>query len=105
MAENYYGSICLSDIPKDLITTARNGKKYLNVVVNQRREVGQYGHTHYIKAYAKRGTVAPDVNLYIGELKPSDYNNEGNMATTPVSAPQPMMDTGMPPLPDYNLPF
>ncbi|MCM1440632.1 MAG: hypothetical protein NC131_15755 [Roseburia sp.] len=77
MADNFYGSICLNDIPKELITTAKNGKKYLNVVVNRRREVGQYGHTHYIKAYAKKGTVSPDTNLYIGELKPSEYDNNG----------------------------
>lgn len=78
MADNFYGSICLSDIPKELITTAKNGKKYLNVVINRRREVGQYGHTHYIKAYAKKGTVSPDTNLYIGELEPSEYNNDSS---------------------------
>lgn len=71
MADNYFGSICLSDIPKELITVGKNGKKYLSIVVNTRREIGQYGHTHYIKAYAKKGTVASEVNLYIGELKPS----------------------------------
>lgn len=87
MAENFYGSICLSDIPKELITTAKNGKKYLNVVVNQRREVGQYGHTHYIKAYAKKGTVSPDTNLYIGELKPSEYQESQAAQSRPATAP------------------
>lgn len=87
MAENFYGSICLSDIPKELITTAKNGKKYLNVVVNQRREVGQYGHTHYIKAYAKKGTVSPDTNLYIGELKPSEFQEGQAAQSRPATAP------------------
>ncbi len=88
MAENYYGSICLSDIPKELITTAKNGKKYLNVVVNQRRVIGQYGHTHYIKAYAKKGTVAPGTNLYIGELKPSEFqDNQPVHGQTTAPAP------------------
>ena len=77
MANNFYGSICLTDIPKRLITTGRNGKKYLNVVVNERREVGQYGQTHYIKAYARKDAVPPGTNLYIGELKPSEYGNDG----------------------------
>lgn len=99
MADNFFGSICLSDIPKELITTAKNGKKYLSVVINRRREVGQFGHTHYIKAYAKKGTVSPDTNLYIGELKPSEYNNGG--AQTPTYA--------FPTVPDNNynddLPF
>ena len=102
MSENYFGSICLTDIPRNLITTGKNGKKYLSVVVNQRREVGQYGQTHYIKAYAKKGAVPPDVNLYIGELKPSDYNNDGQNRQ---AAPPTSMDAGMPPLPDDNLPF
>lgn len=96
MAENFYGSICLSDIPKELITTAKNGKKYLNVVVNQRREVGQYGHTHYIKAYAKKGTVSPDTNLYIGELKPSEFQD---------SQPSQSRAATLPPPPDNDLPF
>lgn len=77
MADNYFGSICLSDIPKELITTAKNGKKYLSVVVNRRREIGQYGHTHYIKVYTKKGTIATDTNLYIGELKPSEQDKGG----------------------------
>lgn len=87
MADNFFGSICLTDIPKELITTGKNGKKYLNVVVNRRREVGQYGQTHYIKAYAKKGTVGSDTNLYIGELKPSEYSNDGRQRgglATPV---------------------
>lgn len=74
--ESLFGSICLTDIPKELIKTGKNGKKYLSVVVNRRKEVGQYGHTHYIKAYAKKGTIDAPVNLYIGELKPSDYNDQ-----------------------------
>lgn len=96
MAENYYGSICLSDIPKELITTAKNGKKYLNVVVNQRREIGQYGHTHYIKAYAKKGTVAPGTNLYIGELKPSEFQ-DGQASQSRAAT--------LPPPPDNEPPF
>ena len=36
-------SICLSDIPAEHITTAKNGKKYLNLTINKRREVDQYG--------------------------------------------------------------
>ena len=31
MNMNLYGSICLSDIPKDLIQVGTNGKKYLKV--------------------------------------------------------------------------
>ncbi len=69
---NLYGSICLSDIPKELIITATNGKKYLGISVRERREVGQYGHTHYIKASQRKDVTLPEgVNLFIGDLKPS----------------------------------
>lgn len=98
MANNYYGSLCLSDIPKELITTAKNGKKYLNIVVNERRQTGQYGHTHYIKAYTKKGTVPPETNLYIGELKPSEHSAEQAQQQARTRTPPP-------PPPDDDLPF
>lgn len=75
---NLYGSLCLTDIPKELITVGKNGKKYLNVVVNERREVSQFGMTHYVKAYCKKEQQREGVNYYIGELKPSDYQENGN---------------------------
>ena len=92
MADNFFGSICLTDIPKELITVGKNGKKYLSVVINRRREVGQFGHTHYIKAYAKKGTVSPDTNLYIGELKPSEYNNDGQQSGGQTAPGYPVVD-------------
>lgn len=100
MAQNFYGSICLSDIPKDLITHGKNGKKYLSIVVNERREVGKYGHTHYIKVYAKKKSVSPDATLYIGELKPSEFEDSPKPETTAItpSASQPLQfeDTDLP---------
>jgi hypothetical protein len=39
-------SICLSDIPEDKITTSSNGKKYVNIVIDQRKEKDQYDNTH-----------------------------------------------------------
>lgn len=41
-------SVCLSDIPKDKIKLATNGKKYISLVVAQRKEVSQYGETHTV---------------------------------------------------------
>ena len=103
MAQNFFGSICLSDIPKELITTGKNGKKYLSVVVNERREVGQFGHTHYIKAYVKKGTpVDPNANLYIGELKPSEFNDDPRTQVITAKAGSP---TPPPPKDDDDLPF
>jgi hypothetical protein len=36
-------SICLSDLPKEHITEAKNGKKYVNLNVNRKKEADQYG--------------------------------------------------------------
>lgn len=85
MDENLYGSLCLTDIPKELITTGKNGKKYLNIVVNKRREVSQFGMTHYVKAHCKKEQQREGVNYYIGELKPSSYQNNNAPGTQGAS--------------------
>jgi hypothetical protein len=43
-------SICLTDLPKDKIKQAENGKKYINLCVASRRETGKYGDTHVVYA-------------------------------------------------------
>ena len=54
-------SICLSDIPKDKIVTAKNKKKYLNITVARLKEPDKYNKTHtvYIDEY-KPETNLPD---------------------------------------------
>jgi len=42
-------SICVTDIPKEHIKTSKNGKKYINFDLCQRKEVDAYGNTHCIK--------------------------------------------------------
>ncbi len=85
---NFYGSLCLTDIPKELITTARNGKKYLNIEVNERREVSQYGATHSVRCSVRKDEIREGVNYYIGELKPSKFGNDkpNTAALTPSNA-------------------
>ena len=68
---NLMGSICLSDIPKELIRTGKNGKKYLTITVNARQTPSNFGATHYIKAYVKPEERKAGTNYFIGELKPS----------------------------------
>lgn len=67
---NYYGSICLSDIPKRLIKEI-NGKLYLNIDIVERREVGNYGDTHFIAATCKQDERVEGENRYIGHMRPS----------------------------------
>lgn len=40
--------ICLSDLPKDKIKQGDNGKKYIQLVCNERKEKDKYGNTHTI---------------------------------------------------------
>lgn len=100
----YYGSICLSDIPKELITTGKNGKKYLNIEVGERRQPSQYGATHYVKASVKAEQRQEGVNYYIGELKPSRFDNGQQVAqSADVPMPPPQMFDA--PNNDGDLPF
>jgi len=63
-------SICLSDIPKERIVEAKNGKKYLNFVVDERREVGQYGDTHTVYlSQSKEERENKEKKVYIGSGK------------------------------------
>lgn len=41
--EFYKISVCLDDIPVEHITTAKNGKRYVNLNVNKKKETDQYG--------------------------------------------------------------
>ena len=106
---NRYGSICLSDIPRELITTSKNGKKYLNIEVNELRQPSQYGATHAVKMSVKKGDRKDGVNYYIGNLKPSKFGNDDT--TTPVAATQPDAVRATPavaddtPINDDDLPF
>lgn len=95
-----YGSICLTDIDKSLITTAKNGKQYLNIELRERREPSQYGHTHYIKQVAKAEQRKDGVNYYIGDLKPSQYQQQ-----TPQQAPQQQVRQEPIVITDDDLPF
>lgn len=36
-------SICLSDLPKEHMTTSKNGKVYINLNINKKKEPDQYG--------------------------------------------------------------
>ena len=47
-------SICLSDLDRNAdIVTAKNGKKYINFLVSERKEKGKFGDTHSIKLKSK----------------------------------------------------
>ena len=75
---NFYGSICLSDIPKRLIRVGKNGKKYIDFKVIEMKQVGQYGDTHCIVASCKKENRIDGEKLFIGNLKPSKFDEQQN---------------------------
>lgn len=82
----FYGSICLTDIPRELISTGKNGKKYLYIEIGERRQPSQFGATHYVKASVKQEQKRDGVNYYIGDLKPSRFDNGGQPTQQTVTA-------------------
>ena len=68
-------SICLSDLPKEKIQTANNGKKYINLVVDKRKEAGKYGETHTLYvSQSKEEREAKEDKKYVGSGKEYVYN-------------------------------
>ncbi len=64
-------SICLSDIPKDKIVEAKNGKKYLNFdIAEYRNGEDKYVNTHSIYLYNKDTKE----KTYIGNGKLWDFD-------------------------------
>lgn len=92
MSDFFYGSICLSDIPKELFKKADNGKVYLNIAVAERREVSQYGQTHNVIASRPKGEDGD--TIYIGNLKKHEQK---------VLTPESIQDA--PVASDEDLPF
>ena len=83
MSNFLFGSICLSDIPQEHITISeKNGKKYLNIYVSQRKEEGKYGETHFIGVSVPKEKKKPnDDAIYIGNLK--TWNKNSKSSDTP----------------------
>lgn len=71
MSKLYNGSICLTDIPKEKVTTSeKNGKKYLNINVWVNDELDQYGNIGSIQlSQSKAEREAGEKKVYIGNIK------------------------------------
>ena len=101
-------SICLSDIPKERIKTSeKNGKKYLSIVVADKRETDQYGNdtTVYI-SQSKEERDAEVQKIYIGSGKKVAFNGN-NQNNQQAAQPQPQQQQQTPPPvePVDDLPF
>lgn len=89
-----YLDICLSDIPKERIKTASNGKKYLKAIINPRKETDRDGYDHYIAAFIpKEEREEDDRPLFIGRAQEkmphtggSDFRREARQNEPPAPA-------------------
>ncbi len=70
-------NVCLSDIPKGKIRTAKNGKKYIDLVLFERKETSQYGETHTLAvSKTKEEREANADTVYIGSGKATQRKDD-----------------------------
>lgn len=86
MSTLYNGSICLSDIPKDKITTSeKNGKKYLNINIWLNDDVDQYGNLGSLQVSQKKEErEAGEKKVYIGNFKVSQGATSATQGALPI---------------------
>ena len=82
-------NICLTDIPKDLIRRASNGKDYINLNVTELREADERGNDHTISVFVPqdRREEYPD-KIYIGRGKRVDYSDAQYQRNKPAATGQ-----------------
>ena len=84
-------SICLSDIPKELIkkVTLKSGetKLYLNVKIKERKEPSKFGDTHFISCEPKKEERKEGTNYIIGNGKRYDPQPSQPTAEEIANAP------------------
>ena len=94
------GSICLSDIPKELFKKVKCAdgveRVYLNVAILERKEVSKFGHTHVMSCSPKKEERKEGVNYFCGDFK--EYVQQNN-------TPTPEQINDAPPVDDNDLPF
>ena len=83
MEQAFYGSICLSQIPRELIKKIGD-KLYLNIRVAPRKEADKYGNTHFVKCSVRKDEQVEGVNYYIGSLKPDDWQLQNQPTTADI---------------------
>ena len=81
-------SICLSDLPKEKITLSeKNGKKYINLIVDSRKEPDQYGQTHTVYvSQSKDERENKEPKKYVGNGKEYVFKKTEN--APPPASPQ-----------------
>lgn len=98
---NLYLDLCLSDIPKERIKTAANGKKYIKLIIRPRKQADKDGYDHYIAVSVPKDERL-DGPIFVGRAQ----LKEDRVVVTakdiqPAQAQQPAQDINK----DFDLPF
>ena len=100
MADFFYGSICLSNVPKRLFkkVMCKDGQErvFLNIKVVERKEANQYGHTHFVSCEPKDENERQDGEQYIfGDLTKFEPKSS-SVSTEDVTAAPAADDNDLP---------
>lgn len=84
MAKFKLGSICLDDLfsaskaGHSSVTTAKNGKKYANLVIWENEEPDKFGNTGSIQLNSTKENKESEAKIYIGNIKNPGSSNRPN---------------------------
>ena len=96
-------SLCAEDIKPHLKKNEKNGKHYINLVVDTKKETDQYGNTHTVYvSQSKEQREAKEPKKYVGNGK--EYKSQHN---APKQAETKPIETKTEPIneDDLGLPF
>ncbi|HCK24063.1 MAG TPA: hypothetical protein DHW31_04635 [Bacteroides graminisolvens] len=101
---NLFGSICLSEIPREQMkkVICKDGKEriFVNVWVGERKEPATFGnntYTHYVSCAPKKEERVEGTNYFLGDLQ--TYNPQPSTPTIEQVANAPSVS------PEDDLPF
>jgi len=101
---NLFGSICLSEIPREQMkkVICKDGKEriFVNVWVGERKEPATFGnntYTHYVSCEPKKEERVEGTNYFLGDLQ--TYNPQPSTPTVEQVANAPSVS------PEDDLPF
>ena len=70
-------SVCLDEYPKEYLTEF-NGKRYLKLDVCRKREIDQYGKSHYVAVNTWQPEQVQNNNTATRQESPSQGNQQSN---------------------------
>lgn len=86
-------NICVSDIPKELIKKADNGKSYMSICVSEMKQKDKFDNTHTIfmgqskeqrEAKLEKTYIGNGIEVNFGESKAITADDINNMPPAPA---------------------